>query len=693
MADKQAPEQPEDDEAIKRIDAMMSVNEVDGTPAVSTSVDLEHFEKPKTAPKLPSVYKPKEPAKPPIVIKLADETPPSQITPAQPQTEPQLPPPLPESTEEPPAQPGSPNLNDQATDQAVDDIAAKESDMVLAVEDAQKAKKGKVVVGKPPWKERFREFFGHKRLWAGLLVLLVVVLGVPFVRYPVLGLFIKKPVNITVIDSKTGTPVSSAEVTLAGDSVKTDAEGQAHLKAALGKRTLTISKQYYQNQNQTYFVGFKSPKQPTSIHLVATGRLVPITVLNGITGKPLSGAEVAVKGTTAKTSSKGQATVALPATAATYSATITLGGYNSANVTVQVTAQTVKANSFNLIPAGHIYFLSNQSGTIDVVKSNLDGSGRKTVLAGTGHEDPNSTSLLASRDWRFLVLKSIRSGSNASLSLIDTSNDKVTSFDTSDADFNLVGWYGHNFIYDLTRHGQDAWQAGREILKSYDADNQQLNQLDQNQAEGSAGAYASQYFSNFYILNGVVAYDTQWSNVNGDLTGKNFTIRAVQPNGQGKKDYQTFPAGTTTFIQATLYNPQAVYYAVSDNTGKTSYYDFENLAVKPITLDSGSFSRTYPTFLISPGGNQTFWTELRDGQNTLFIGDGSADNQKQIASLSDYSPYGWFSNSYVLVSKNSSELYIMPAGSLSAGQQPVKITDYYKPAQTFNGYGYGYGGL
>ena len=35
----------------------------------------------------------------------------------------------------------------------------------------------------------------------------------------------------------------------------------------------------------------------------------------------------------------------------------------------------------------------------------------------------------------------------------------------------------------------------------------------------------------------------------------------------------------------------------------------------------------------------------------------------------------------------------MPASGLGSGQQPVKLTDYYKPAQTYNGYGYGYGGL
>ncbi|HSX46286.1 MAG TPA: hypothetical protein VLG27_04800, partial [Candidatus Saccharimonadia bacterium] len=73
MADKKAPESAEEEQAIKKIDAMMSMNEKDGTPAVSTSIDTDKFKKAKTAPKLPEVYKPKETAKPPIVIKLADD--------------------------------------------------------------------------------------------------------------------------------------------------------------------------------------------------------------------------------------------------------------------------------------------------------------------------------------------------------------------------------------------------------------------------------------------------------------------------------------------------------------------------------------------------------------------------------------------------------------------------------------------
>lgn len=591
-------------------------------------------------------------------------------------------------------------LENAETDKAVDDIVAQEGDIVLAVEDAAAIRRsGQVKKPSRGWKAKLKAFFTDKRTWIGIVVILVIVFTVPMTRYKVLGLVIKKSVTVTVVDSKTNTPVSNAEVSLGGQSGKTDGSGKAKVRAPVGDDELIIKKQYYRDYQGSHFVGFKAGT-PAKIKLVATGRLVPLVVTNKITGQPLKGAEISARGTTAKTDAKGKATIALPAASGTIEASLKLSEFNTAKVKLEITDSLVKANNFELTPAGHVYFLSNLNGTLDVVKSNLDGSDRHVVLEGTGKEDKTTTSLLASRDWRYLVLKAKRDSAQPSLHLIDTATDKITTFDESNAEFTLVGWYGHNFIYDLTRNGISNWQGGRQQLKSYDADNRQLNQLDQNQAEGDASSYAQQSFFNFYIVNGAVTYNTQWylysaSGVPRDPAGKNDTIRAVQANGQNKKDYQSFPTNTIGYIQATLYEPQGVYYAVYNNDdNKTTYYEYENQSVKAVSgIDQNTFNQGYPTYLLSPSGKQTFWTELRDGKNTLFIGDSEAKKAKQIAGRSEYTPYGWYSEDYTLVSKNSSELYVMPAAGDQSSRPPLKITDYYKPAQTFTGYGYGYGGL
>lgn len=679
--------QPGDDETlVKRVDAMMDPKKTDSAASASKAdapidifKDLPATEQNtlKTAPEVPGV----------AAAKVDAPRPEQSIAPnAEPRLETQAAP----NTDEPD------KFNDTATNKAVDDIAANESDAVLAAEDA--ALKGPIKpTNESGWKAKLTRTLKNKWTWISLGALLIILFALPVTRYKLLGLVVKKSITISVVDSKTATPVSNAQISLGGTKTKTDPDGTATLKASVGKKKLEITKQYYTSYSTLLFVGFKTGRA-TSVHLAATGRRVPITIINTITGKPLANAEIRALNTTAKTNAQGKATIVLPAKTATDAATITLSGYNTTKTNIQVTDAVVSANTFALTPAGHLYFLSNLNGSIDVVKTNLDGSSRKTILAGTGHEDPGDTSLLASRDWRYLVLKSQRDGTRAALYLIDTSDDKLTAFDNSNASFNIIGWYGHDFLYQLQSNTTPQSQAGHEVIKSYDADHSQLSQLDQTQVEGSATSYAYQDFYNFYIVNNALVYNTQWYTYDAaggsyDISSKSDTIRAVQPGGQNKKDYQSFPAAGLSYIQATLYSPQAIYYAVASND-KTTYYEFENQTVSSAsTLSQSDFNKTYPTYLLSPSGNQTFWTEPRDGKNTLFSGDVNAHGAKQIATLSDYAPYGWYSDNYLLVSKNSSELYVMPASGYTAQKPPLKITDYYKPPRSLTGYGYGYGGL
>jgi len=592
---------------------------------------------------------------------------------------------------------------DPETDKAVNDIVASESDAVLAAEDAE-AKKvaGDAIVPVPKgWKSKFKRLMKLKRTWAVIAIILLVIFAIPFTRYTILGLFIERSVSVIVSDSTTNTAVSAAEVNIDGVMTKTNGEGKATLKVPIGKSSITIKKQYYKTTSQSYFVGLKSSGDKTII-ITATGRQVPITVINKITGKPLAAVEIKTLGTTAKTNSQGKAIIVLPTNSKsdTAEATITAAGYNTAKTRIQITNQSVPVNTIALTPTGQIYFLSNLNGTLDVVKTNLDGSGRKTVLAGTGKEDKASTSLLASRDWRYLVLKSARNSSQPALYLIDTSSDKVISFDSDNAVFSLIGWYNHNFMYSVSRNDVSPWQNAQQVVKSYNADSGRLSQIDQTSAEGTADSYANQSFANFYITDGQLTYTTQWyANSNPpsvhDISAKKASIRGILPNGQSKKDYQTISNDGLSYIQAALYEPKSVYYQANNyTTNQSTFYKFEDQKISTISsINQNTLNQSYPTFLLSPNNNQTFWTELRDGKNSLFLGDANAQDKKSIAPLSEYSPYGWFSDNYLLVSKSSSELYIIPAGNLSTIYKPIKITDYYKPSQTYDSYGYGYGGI
>lgn len=544
-------------------------------------------------------------------------------------------------------------------------------------------------------------FFGRHKVWssaASVVIVLLLLGAVPASRYKIAGLFLKQTVTVAVVDSQTNAPVTSADVTLAGVSVKTDNHGDAKLHVRVGSSKVTVTKPYYQTKTLTTVVPILKPKHDVSVSFVATGRQVPIVVTNKITGKPLENAEVKAADSEVKTDVKGQATVVLPPNKATVSATISASGYNDATATIQNTTQAVAANTFSLTPTGKLYFLSNLSGKIDVVKTNLDGTDRQTVLAGTGFENAQSTSLLASRDWKYLALESVRvSGATAQLNLIDTTNgDKLTSIDQgANVTFTPTGWDGDNFIYTVLRTNVSDWQPGNEAIKSYNAQTGKITVLDQTSASGTSQYnFIHNFFGTVYILDGKVVYTVGWAASTSFVTdGHQAVLSSVMPDGSSKKAIQTFtPVIQLGYVglDTVPYEANGLYLSFYDGANY-NFFTFEDGSVKANkTLNDQTFySAQYSTYLLSPSGSQNFWSVSADGKNNLLIGDNNGDNGKQIETLSDYDVYGWYTDNYLLVSKNSSELYIMPV----AGGTPLKISDYYKPAQNFYGYGKGYGGL
>lgn len=178
-------ESAENQELVRRVDAMMSTELPDEPPARPVSIVVApDDQKPvpvktknqKTAPKLSpkllksvegdevtkdEVTKLKTPAKPPIVITLADEDKAAEEPAAKPEAE--------EAAAEPPKAQDKDPLEDSATDKAVDDIVAHEGDTVLAVTDALTARQQAVAQpGRPSGRS------DHKWLW---LLILIILLG------------------------------------------------------------------------------------------------------------------------------------------------------------------------------------------------------------------------------------------------------------------------------------------------------------------------------------------------------------------------------------------------------------------------------------------------------------------------------------------------------------------------------------
>lgn len=557
----------------------------------------------------------------------------------------------------------------------------------------------------PPKKANwFKRFIRTKKGKATLVFVAILLVGgilfaIPTTRYGILGNIIKKNVHVMIMDSITMKPVSQATITLGGKTAKTSKTGEVTLESMpVGEYSLKVTKSYYKTSETAYIVPVLGEMKQAHVSLVAAGRQVTVHVKNTIGGAMLAGATIVVNDTSAVTDDKGEATIVLPADKKTLKGTVKLDGYNESAIDVKVTDQPT-ANEFSITPSGTIYYLSKQTGKINVMKSQLDGSLSSVVVEGTGNESDSETVLLAARDWNYMALSAKRDSTNVQhLYVVDAKTGKLGVIDEgTDVSFQLVGWSDHRFIYVVNRSNKKQWEPQAQTLKSYNAETGKIAVLDETTAIGtSVFDYQQEYLGNPYILEGKIVYTKVWSqNTYTHIpSDKKSAIMAVNPDGTGKQRAKEFSMQRTIYIDAKLYEPQGVYFGVSADDETPTYYEYENGAVKSVSSTTEKFDAFYATYLVSPSSQKTFWSEPRDGKNALIVGDKDGKNGTTLDNQSDYTAYGWYSDKYVLLSKNKSELYIAPATEVFTDtHQPLKVTNYHKPSTQFPGYGYGYGGL
>lgn len=531
---------------------------------------------------------------------------------------------------------------------------------------------------------------------------LLLLAAIPWSRYPLFGLFLKQEYAIQVTDSHTGKPVSNAAVSLGSATGNTDANGEVTLKSNVGSQTLKVEKKYYEFASQRVTVPLTRKKGVFKIvAVVATGRQVPVSVRNNISGQALANITIKAADTEVITDEKGQATIVLPATGDNFDAELSGAGVNTVSVKIKVGETLLSENEFSVTPSGKIYFLSKQSGKLDVVKTDLDGGNRQTVLAGTGKEEEYDTALIASRDWRYLALKSKRDGGDyAKLFLIDTQkNDEVVVMDEGEARFDLKGWAGHHFIYQLERYNVQYWVTKKYAIKSYSADARDIVLLDETQAFGDAQSYIDEKYSWVELLDNRIMFFKYWaghkqwgSYTYPELAVKQTKLTSIAADGQNRKELvkldvgDTAPFYTSTYVpyesyQYDKFSPREIYFHVRLIDGDKYYKTSVDAAAE--SNDALEFIRGYqnrPTYHVSPDGNRALWNEARDGKAVVIVADPQLQEQKEIASLERYGVIGWYTNEYVLLSKEGSQLSIMS----STGGEPQKISDYHSTYTRYN---------
>src|SRR4051812_8718498 len=120
--------------------------------------------------------------------------------------------------------------NKQANEEESTEITAPEATdtTVEKAEEPEKAEKSKIYTSNRVSSNKFKRlldaYWAKKKLTLPLtvLALLLVIFAIPVTRYDTLGLFLKKSITVSVVDSKTGAPVSAAQITLAGKTFTTN---------------------------------------------------------------------------------------------------------------------------------------------------------------------------------------------------------------------------------------------------------------------------------------------------------------------------------------------------------------------------------------------------------------------------------------------------------------------------------------
>lgn len=523
----------------------------------------------------------------------------------------------------------------------------------------------------------------HKKISIPAFVVLVAALlfAIPTTRYAVLGTFVTQDVEVVVLDSETNQPVSKAAVSFAGVTAQTNAQGKAKLHVKVGQGSLDVGKQYYKAYKQPLTVGLGKPAQVVTT-IDANGRPVAVSVANTISGEAVKNVTLTVEKSKVLTDDKGTATIILPPKATTLKGALTADGFNKTEVTVSYDPRNSKPNAFTITPAGKIYFLSNATGKIDMMKSNLDGTERQLVVAGTGKEDKNNTVLFASRDWKNIAFLSKRDGGDyPKLFLVDTTTDALSVIDEGDANFYISGWVGDRLVYQVQRPKVKAWEPKNASIKTFTVATKKLATLVDTNGEGSSSFYSTQNFGGIFLLGDEIAYVRNWYG-----GGQQATFNTIRVDGTQKKELKAYPQN---WLDARSGDFGEVYIRSGD--GQHESYQNGKLAASNISDDE--YYQEYPYYLLSPSSKQTLWSEFRDGKNTFFVGDQAGEHGQNVGAAEDtFATYGWFTDNYILITRKASELRIMPATGLKAGAEAsLKISDYYKP--NYNRYsGYGYGG-
>lgn len=562
------------------------------------------------------------------------------------QTEPTSAPLVPGASHEPEAQPNTPTPDlpnpdadvvedDTELDEAVDDITTKESDAVLAAEDAV-AKAFEPEPAAQGWRAKLKNLF--TRWWnnrkvryltlAGLGLLIVLLLALPVSRYFLLNnVGVRASASLTVVDESTMQPLKNVHVYLAGQSAVSGNDGKVSIKhLKLGKTQLRIERRAFAEVNRKMTVGWGSnPLQDA--RLKPTGSRYTFTVNDFLSAKAIFKATASSGQADANANQKGQIVLTIDPSDASDPLEVKIAAEGYRTETVTINPDDKMAHNVAMVPAQKHVFVSRRAGKYDLYSIYADGKDQKMLLAATGAErsdiavvqNPtnNLVALVSTRD----NLHDNQGYLMSTLSIIDSSTGQNTAVTTSQR-IQIMGWMGQRLIYIQIAAGASAANPKRQRLVSYDSTNNQKTEL-----------ATSNYFNDVSLADNAVYYAPSDSYRAGTVG-----LYKVSPDG---KDRQSLYTKQVWGLYRDKYDHYNV--AVEDN----NWLQF-SLGSSQLTKTTTPANQQRRLFQDSPDGKHSLWVDNRDGKGVLLDYDVTKKAEKVLVTQSGLQlPLNWVGNNNV----------------------------------------------
>lgn len=570
--------------------------------------------------------------------------------------------PAPSDEEAPPASQSAEDVqstvDDPKTDAAVDDILTKEGDQLLAIQDGTTPRPAVELPKRRGLKRLFVAWWRNK--WARyitlalLLVVVVAVAAFPKTRYAVLNTAgVRSSASVVVLDNTTQLPLRNVAVTLGSQKTLTDHDGKATFKdLKLGDYRLTIKRIAFAPYSSKVTIGWGS-NPLGSFKIKATGIQYAILVTDYLSGKAIKGAEaITADDVVAQSDKNGKITLTVADTNATkLSVTVSAPNYRSERL--ELDAVSAASANIVLVQSQKDVFVSKLSGKYDVYTADIDGQNRKLLLAGTGNENA-TISLVVSPDGHQAALVSTRDNIRdddgfllQALTIINLDEGTGVTVDHAEQ-IQLVDWVGNRLIYRMTLSGASAANPQRNRLISYNYGSNARVQL------ATANQFNAIISTGGYVYYTVSATDPQ-------ATLGLFKVKADGSDRKRLSDTEIWTALRSNYETLSLQTPD----------GWTAF-----------NIKSGQFSKiNNPSnvvthlFANNPKGDQSAWSEVRDGSGTLLLHDIDKNTDKTVVAMGGLTyPLRWISDKaiiYRVATGGETADYVVGTDS----KVPHKITD------------------